>query len=195
MRITAFLGSPRRRGNTERLLDAALRGVREAGGEVELFRIPALSIEPCRNCGGCAEKGRCVVRDGMGPVYEAIRNSDRLVLASPIYFFSLSAQAKILIDRCQAFWSEKYLLKRPIPPGPAGRRGLLLLVGAYRKAAEAVHCAEVCAGAFFRSVSVPDFETVSVLGPDAAGEIDAFPEGLEKARDAGFRLARTQERS
>ena len=66
-------------------------------------------------------------------IYNAIKTADRIILASPIFFFGLNAQAKIMIDRCQAFWCEKYLLKKPIPEGKFGRKGLLLLVGGHGK--------------------------------------------------------------
>jgi len=65
----------------------------------------------------------------MQKIHEEIRSADRIILASPIFFFGLSGQAKIMIDRCQPFWHEKYIRMKPVPAGPHGRKGLLLLVG------------------------------------------------------------------
>lgn len=188
VKVAAFLGSPRKGGNTEILLENVLRGARQAGADVQLIRLAELSIEGCRNCGGCMKSGRCVVKDDMAGIYDAIRTSDRFVLASPIYFFSVSAQAKLMIDRCQAFWAEKYLLKRSLPAGPGGRAGLLLLVGAYTGKQDGVRCAEICAEGFFHSVSVPNFETLSFLGYDGAGEIRRHPTALDESFAAGRRL-------
>ena len=94
-----------------------------------------------------------------------------------------------MIDRCQAFWSERYLLNRAISPGPAGRKGLLLLIGAYKKKTDGVKCCEVCAKAFFHSVSVRDFKTLSYLGVDAAGAIREHGSALDEAYNAGKILA------
>jgi multimeric flavodoxin WrbA len=71
-----------------------------------------MDIRPCQNCGGCDDTGSCIIEDAMVDIYEAIRSADRIILASPIFFFGLSAQTKIMIDRCQAFWCQRYLLKK-----------------------------------------------------------------------------------
>ena len=116
----------------------------------------------------------------MSTVYQAIREADRIVLASPIFFFGVSAQTKAMIDRCQAFWCEKYLLKRPLPSGPFGRKGLLLLLGGMKREI-GIRCAEATATAFFRTVSVPEHKTLSFLGIDAKGAILEHPEALKDA--------------
>ena len=103
MNTIAFLGSPRENGNTELLLKETIRGIEEAGSSVHVFNLNQMDIMPCQNCGGCEDTGTCVYEDSMSQVYEAIRNAERIILASPIFFSALSAQTKIMIDRCQAF--------------------------------------------------------------------------------------------
>ncbi|MCK5511693.1 MAG: flavodoxin family protein, partial [Thermodesulfovibrionia bacterium] len=100
MKVVAFLGSPRVEGNTELLLKESLRAVEE-DCSITLFRPSQMDISPCTNCSGCDETGECVIKDDMDTVYSAIREGDRFVLASPIFFFGLTAQIKALIDRCQ----------------------------------------------------------------------------------------------
>jgi multimeric flavodoxin WrbA len=146
-----------------------------------------MSIKPCQDCGGCQETGVCVWKDDMTLITSAIRESDRLILASPVFFFGLSAQAKAMIDRCQAFWCEKYLLKRPIPEGPHGRKGLLLLVGGMKKEI-GIECGNATATAFFRTVSVPEHETVSFLGIDEKGAVCDHETALNDVYLAGRRL-------
>ncbi len=187
MKVIAFLGSPRENGNTELLLREAVRGVEESGSAVQVFNLNKMNIMPCQNCGGCDETGVCIYEDDMTRIYEAIRNADRIILASPIFFFALSAQTKIMIDRCQAFWCEKYLLRKPIPEGPYGRKGLLLLVGGMKKEI-GVQCAEATAKAFFRTISVPEHKTLAYIGIDAKGEILKHPTALKEARRAGEKL-------
>jgi len=191
MKVIAFHGSPRAGGNTEILLQEALRPIVAAGHEVRLFTLNQMNIRPCQNCGGCDETGCCINEDEMGPIYEAIRSADRIILASPIFFFGLSAQTKAMVDRCQAFWCEKYLLKRPIPEGPWGRRGLLLLVGGMKREV-GVHCSETTAQAFFRTISVPRHKTLGFLGVDAKGAIREHPTALREAAEAGEELITQQ---
>jgi len=189
MKTIAFLGSPRKDGNTELLLKEAIRGVKEtSGGDVTVYNLNLMNIKPCQDCGGCEKTGECVVDDDMKKIYPEIRTADRIIFASPIFFFGLSAQSKTMIDRCQSFWCEKYLLKKPIPPGEFGRKGLLVIVGGMKKAV-GVECGEACAMAFFRTVSVSEHRVLSFLGVDAKGAICEHPTGLKDAFEAGKTLA------
>jgi multimeric flavodoxin WrbA len=187
MKVAAFFGSPRIHGNTDLLLEEALKPIRETGHDIVSFKLNLMNIRPCQNCGGCTKTGVCVVDDAMTEVYAAIRSADRIILASPIFFFGLSAQAKAMIDRCQAFWCDKYLLKKTIPAGPHGRKGLLIVVGGMKKE-DGIHCAETTARAFFRTISVPEHTTVSFLGVDAQGEILSHPTAMKDVYEAGKRL-------
>ena len=187
MNVVAFHGSPRAGGNTDVLLNEVLKAVDPSIHNILLFRLNQMDIKPCQNCGGCDETGRCVIQDAMGEIYDAIRKADRIILASPIFFFSLSSQTKIMIDRCQAFWCEKYLLKRSLNPGPHGRKGLLLLVGGM-KSDVGVKCGDATAKAFFRSISIPEHETLSFLSVDAKGAINNHPSAMKQGFEAGLRL-------
>jgi len=187
MKVAAFNGSPRAGGNTESLLWEVLRPIEYAGHDVAKFNLNELNIKPCQDCGGCEGTGVCVWKDDMTLIHAAIREADRLILASPIFFFGVSAQAKAMIDRCQAFWCEKYLLKRPIPEGPLGRKGLLLLVGGMKKEI-GIQCGNATATAFFRTVNVPEHETMSFLGIDKKGAICGHETALKDGYLAGRRL-------
>jgi multimeric flavodoxin WrbA len=187
LKIIAFNGSPRIGGNTEVLLTEALKPLREAGHEIIAFNLNNLVFKPCQDCGGCTKTGICIHDDAMTGIYAAIRTADRIILASPIFFYSLSAQAKAMVDRCQAFWCEKYLLKKNIPAGPRGRKGLLLLAGGMKKE-DGRNCAEAAAKGFFRTISVPEHETLFFGGVDAKGDIQKHPTALRDAYIAGKRL-------
>jgi len=187
MKVLAFMGSPRENGNTDMLLQEALRGIRDKVSQISVFKLNQMNIMPCQNCGGCDETGACICNDDMNQIYESIRSSDRFILASPIFFFGPSAQTKIMIDRCQSFWCEKYLMKKPIPEGPDKRKGLLLLVGGMKKEI-GIQCAEATVKAFFRTISVPEHRTLSYLGVDAKGEIVKHPTALKEAYEAGKEL-------
>jgi multimeric flavodoxin WrbA len=189
--IIAFNGSPRSGGNTQQLLDEAVRGAREQGAHVTVFHLNALKLRPCQNCGGCDDTGRCVIQDDMQAIHAAIRSADRIIVASPIFFFSVSAQTKIMIDRCQAFWAEKYVHQKPVPPGPAGRKGMLILVGGMKRDGknQGFDCAEAVVRAFFRTVNVQEHVTLAYGSVDKKGEIKEHPEALKEAYAAGKALA------
>ena len=104
--------SPRKGGNTEILAEQVVAGMKDGGAEVEVIRLADYTISPCIACGGCEKTGQCVVQDDMQELYPKIDSADRLVLVSPIYFYGVTAQLKAFIDRCQAQWSRKYLLRQ-----------------------------------------------------------------------------------
>ena len=98
--IVVLTGSPRKDGNTARLADAFIDGARGAGKLVSLFAMANLRIGGCLGCLHCfAHQGVCVQKDDMPPILDALRKADGLVLASPVYYFSVSAQIKLAIDR------------------------------------------------------------------------------------------------
>lgn len=187
MKTIAFLGSPRRDGNTELLLREALKGVESTGSAATLFRLNEMNIKPCQDCGGCAETGNCIMDDEMSEIYAEIRSADRIILASPIFFSGLSAQCKVMIDRCQCIWCEKYVLKKPIPDSGYGRKGLLIMVGGMKKETGA-ECSAETARAFFRTISVKEHKELRFLGVDAKGEILKHPTALGEAFRAGQEL-------
>jgi multimeric flavodoxin WrbA len=191
MKIIAFSGSPRREGNTELLLAEAIRSAQEQGGDVTTFRLHTMNLKPCLSCGKCNDTGRCVIEDDMQIIHEAIRSADRIIVASPIFFFSVSAQTKIMIDRCQAFWSMKYVHKKPVQPGPLGRKGLLLLVGGMKKTErnQGFECSEATVRAFFRTVNVQEHATLAFDEIDEKGAIAKHATALKDAYEAGRRLA------
>lgn len=187
MKVIAFLGSPRIDGNTDLLLHETLRAIEEQGHEAKTFKLNYLNIKPCQDCGGCDKTGVCIINDDMNEIYRSIREADRIILASPIFFFGLSAQAKTMVDRCQSLWCEKYLLKKAIPEGMHGRKGLLMLVGGMKRDV-GITCGDATAKAFFRTVSVPTHEVLGFLGVDAKGAISDHPTALNDAYEAGKRL-------
>ena len=97
MKVLGISGSPRRGGNTDILLDRILEGTESKGAEVEKIILNKLKFVPCQECENIKDDGTCIIEDDMQLVYEKIKQSDALILASPIFFGSLSAQTKMMI--------------------------------------------------------------------------------------------------
>ena len=99
MKVLAISGSPRKGGNSDILTDEVLRGASESGAETEKIYLQDLSISPCRACYGCRESGKCVQKDDGDYILEKLIEADTIILSSPVYFYSISAQMKTMIDR------------------------------------------------------------------------------------------------
>lgn len=102
MRILAISSSPRKGGNSDVLCDEFLKGAAENGHITEKISLAEKNIAPCLACYGCMETHKCVLKDDMAETISAMKAADIIVLASPVYFYSISAQMKAMIDRCMA---------------------------------------------------------------------------------------------
>lgn len=189
-KILAIAGSPRRGGNTDLLLQEVVRGAESEGAEVKALFLRKLCIAPCRHCDSCLETGRCVVEDDMQWIHAELRRADRLALASPIFFMGLTAQTKAMIDRCQALWVLKYVLKRPVATNEGGeRRGLFISVGGTR-GPKLFEPAMATVKIFFKTLEFTYAGDLLYRGIDGKGEILEHPTALREAFEAGQKLAR-----
>ncbi len=126
-RVLGIMGSPRLKGNTADLLDAALQGAAEAGAETERMDLATMKVNPCIECRRCDANARCAVTtDDMQGIYTKVREVDAIVLASPIFFMSVSAQTKAMIDRFQSFWVERYVMGKRAYEGRRRPKGLFI---------------------------------------------------------------------
>lgn len=121
MNILILSGSSRNNGNTDLLVEAFAKGASEKH-HVEVVSVHDYTVHPCMGCNACfsSEGNACVQKDDMPVIYSKLANADMLVIASPVYFYGLSAQLKALIDRCH----------NPIRDTFHIRKAALLLVGA-----------------------------------------------------------------
>lgn len=179
------MGSPRRGGNTDLLLDEALKGAQSTGAQVEKLILSELHITPCLEHYVCLRAGECDIEDDMVWVYPKLVEADVLLLASPIFFYGLTAQAKALIDRCQALWVRKYRLKRATAPG---RRGAFIAVGA-TKGKRLFDGVVLTVKYFFDAADVAYSGELLIRGVDKKKEIRQHPIALKEAFDLGRRLA------
>jgi multimeric flavodoxin WrbA len=187
MKILGIMGSPRKRGNTDLLLDEALRGARSQGAEVEKLMISELDISPCREIYACLRDGNCVIDDDMQQVYVKLLEADHIILASPMFFYGLTSQVKALIDRCQALWVRKHILKQ-LPPRTTERKGVFISVGA-TKGKRLFDGAILTVKYFFDAIDVQYSAELLIRGVDKKGEIKKHPTALSEAFQIGRRLA------
>lgn len=186
LKVLGIMGSPRLKSNTDLLLDEALSGAESQGAQVEKLVIDRLKISPCREYYGCLKDGNCVIRDDMDSVYPKLLEADIVIVASPAFFYGLSAQVKAVIDRCQALWARKHILKQRLPD--AGRKGAFIGVGA-TKGPHLFDGSILTLKYFFQTIGVKYADELLVRGVDQRGEIVEHPKALSDALEMGKRLA------
>ncbi len=106
MKVLAVSASPRSGGNSDVLCDQFLKGAAEAGHETEKINIESKRIHSCMACYGCGKTNVCVQKDDMGEILEKLIEADVIILATPVYFYSMNAQMKAFIDRCLPRYQE-----------------------------------------------------------------------------------------
>ena len=185
MKVLGISGSPRIGGNTDILLDKALEGARSKGAETEKIILNKLKFVGCQECESMKDDGSCIVKDDMQGVYKKIKDVDVLILASPIFFGSLSSQTKMMIDRFQCIWRAKYILKKDT--GFKKKKGIFISVeGSSRM--DFFENAKSIVRNFFAVIDTDYKDELFCPGIDAKGDILNHPDCLKKAHELGANI-------
>jgi multimeric flavodoxin WrbA len=112
MEVVAFNGSPRENSTTATLLMKALEGAASQGAETELIHLYPLRMKGCQGCFSCKKRGgksygKCILRDDMTPLYHRLERADAFFMGSPIYFGTITASAKMFVERLYPYFSYK----------------------------------------------------------------------------------------
>lgn len=184
-RVLCIAGSPRRGGNSDRMLDAVERGVAAAGG-MPVRIVPAVAgIAPCRGCNACSSTGECVIRDAMDEVYPLLDTVDALAVASPVYFATVPAVLKSLYDRCEPYWARRYVLGEA--RRASKRPGALILVGGGGDPF-GTQCAVTPTKSVFGVLEVELTEFYEFVGVDSPTDISRHADALARAEEIGRAL-------
>ena len=108
-KILVFMGSPRKKGNSAILAQMAIDGAKAGGAQVESFYLHGMKINPCTACDACRRKKQkdCILKDDMAPLYSKLRQAEAIVIATPVYWFTVSAQTKLFMDRWYAMGGDE----------------------------------------------------------------------------------------
>ena len=184
MKILGLMGSPRIKGNSDLLIDEALKGAESKGAEVEKIVVDKLKIAPCKEYYGCLKDGKCVIHDDMDELYQKILDADAIIVASPMFFYTISAQLMLLISRCQALWARKYVLKNLDIPV---KKGVFIGVGA-TKGEKLFDGPRLTIKYFFQAINADYTDELLIRGVDKRGEIKDHPTALADAYVIGEKL-------
>jgi len=185
-RVLCIAGSPRRNGNSDRLLERLMSGVTAGGCEPVRLSASEAGIRPCRGCNACSATGKCVIRDGMEDVYSAIDSAHAIAVVTPVYFATVPAVLKILYDRCQPYWARRFVLGEP--PVAHKRPGAALVVGGGGDRF-GTSCAFTPTQSVFGVLGVSLDHKLEVVGPDGPSDIMAYTSELDQAFEIGLALA------
>lgn len=193
LKVLGISASPRFKGNSDLLLRRALEasGSEEdpeavSGVQTEYLRLHDFTISPCVECNSCFTTGECRIKDDYQILMRKMLECDRLIFATPVFFMSVCAQAKLLVDRCQCLWARKYILQAPVrqTAGPA-REALVIAVGG-SKSKKMFESIRLTMKYYFDALDFHYFANLFVNNIEGKGEIRGRPRALEEA----FRLGR-----
>ena len=185
MFVLGINGSPRIGGNTDILIDRVLNGAKEKGAKTEKIILNTLKFALCQECKNTRNDGICIIEDDMQLVYKKVKKADAIILASPIFFGSLSAQMKMMIDRFQCVWKAKCIFKKDLYKRK--RIGSFICVQASKKR-NFCNDAKAIVKNFFSVIDVIYKEEFFCSGIDEKGEILKYPKFLEESFELGKRI-------
>jgi len=183
MKVLGILGSPRVGGNSDILLEQALAGAKDAGGEVEKIVLSKKKISGCLDCGKCNETGVCVIKDDMQEIHKKILEADVVIHSVPVYFWAMTAQMKAYLDRWCAFFDAQWRLHKAYRPKMKVKRiGLITVCGDPN-----VSTADPIVHSFKNTCQFAGLNLLEVVQVSAAakGEIANNEEAKKKAYDLG----------
>ena len=176
MKLLALMGSPREGGNTDMLVDEAVEAAAEAGADVEKINLhTALAGEMCNGCLACTQAAKCVVDPATDAVLEKIKAADAVLLASPVWWLSVSSQVKALIDHFQVFLNDDFTSRIP-----AKRIGVICVCGGKEEAIAEAAINQL--SQVFTILHLDVVGTVAAAGFDRKGAVAADLPTCEKAR-------------
>ncbi len=184
-RVLAIAGSPRRHGNSERLLDACISGLADAGADVDELVVVEHDIHPCRGCNACSSTGECVIVDDMRDIYPRIDDADAIVVASPVFFATVPAVLKALFDRMQPYWARRYALGGDAPE----RRPGAILIARGGGDPYGPEAAVTTTKSVFGVLGIDCLDVLDVEHVDGPADMGTHPDALESAKALGERLA------
>ena len=188
MFILCIQGSPRKDGNTSILISEFMDEAKNLGAEAEIIEIANKKIFPCIECNTCEEKGFCPINDDMQEIYHLFVKADLVVIGTPIFFYGPTAQLKAIIDRAQALWSRKYILKLS-DPGRLWRKGFMITLGA-TKGRNLFEGVNLIAKYFFDAIGAEYIGYLGYRKIEKKGDILKHPTAIYDIREKARRLVK-----
>ena len=190
LKVLGISTSPRANSNSDLLLRQALAGAESTGAKTELLRLCDFKVAPCIECNHCYETGKCKIEDDYQILSAKMLDADRLIFATPIFFMTVSAQVKLLIDRCQCLWAYKHILKKPLITASKDQREMVIAVGG-SKSTKMFDSIRLTMKWFLDTLDMSYATNLFVNKIEDAGQIKQHPSAMKEAFRLGKELATT----
>ncbi|MBR2255287.1 MAG: flavodoxin family protein [Candidatus Methanomethylophilaceae archaeon] len=178
MSIVAIISSPRANSNTGALVDAAIEGAKENGHDVKVFKINAMKDKRgCQACNGCKKAGKCVIKDELSPIYDAIREADGLIVSAPVYFGEACGQYRLFEDRLFGYVNADFSTNL----APGKKAAVFTTAGTAGAEELAAKMGKVLSG-FFK---IDVIGSMGVITQNAPDYVKTHPEILAQAKEIG----------
>ncbi|MEE1128726.1 MAG: flavodoxin family protein [Methanobrevibacter sp.] len=178
MKILALQGSPRKKGNTNRVLDEMIKGAEDNGHEIKKYFLNSLDISPCNGCERCAKGKDCQFEDDGAEIINQLADGASVILASPIYFGQMTAQAKTIVDRFYSIFNN--------PDKKFDGKAAMIFTHAFPdKDIYQPYIKLTEAQPFLNNTELEYIETLEVAGVKEIGDADNAEDDLKKAYDIG----------
>lgn len=185
MKVIGIVGSPRKNGNTNAIVQEVLKGAAEAGAETRTFLLNEMNYRGCQACDYCKSHDRCKLEDDLAGLFEEMKVADGIVFGAPIYFAQFSGQMRLFLDRCYSLINADFSPRLPVgkkaviigtqgAPDPAAFKGVY---DEFRGQISSFMCMDVK-------------DTLLGIGYHAPGEVKNNTELMEKAKTTGYNLFR-----
>ena len=164
--------SPRKNKNCFFISDIISSKLKERNIISKIFNVYDMNIEYCNACGFCEKTGYCRIKDEMTPMYEIFNKSKGTIVVSPVYFDSVTAKLKTLVDRTQAFYASKYILKKPSIDRSKKRIGMYIAVGGANPYDTQFKGGQIVMDFFFKSINTKLLHNIYLNNTDDVSYID-----------------------
>ena len=188
LKVLGISTSPRTKGNSDLLLRQALAGAESVGAQIEYIHLVDYNIGPCIECNACYKTGKCKLEDDYQQLLEKLIHTDRLIFATPIFFMTVCAQAKMLIDRGQCLWAHQYVLKKELFNSERDRRAMVIAVGG-SKGIKQFDSIRRTMKAYFDALQIQYSAGLYVNQVENRDDVEKHPSALKEAFRLGSVLA------
>ena len=184
-KVLIINGSPRKNKNCHSVVKELVKKFEENEINYKVLDIYKMDIDYCTACGACEKTGYCRIKDDMTPIYEEFNKSTGTITVSPMYFSSVSTKVKTVVDRTQAFYSSKYILKKPSIDTKKERRGMFIAVGGQPEYENQFLGGQIVMDLFFKSINTKLIENVYMSNSDEVpyDENEEFQRELNESID------------
>ena len=184
-KVLIINGSPRKNKNCSSIIKEITKKFEDNNINYKVLDIYQMNIEYCTACGACEKTGYCRIKDDMTPIYEEFNKSTGTITVSPMYFSSVSTKVKTVVDRTQAFFASKYILKKPSLDTKKERRGMFIAVGGQPKYENQFLGGQLVMDLFFKCINTKLIKNVYMSNSDEVpyDENEEFQRELNESID------------